>query len=220
MSNVQHQASSVKHYETITVSFWRCSWANLLAMCTRADRIEIPNKWTNHDKLVPIHTAWRKLVSRKTGHSKRAVWRKTMQDPHFHFRIPWLLRLQEPQEGKPEPSCFQRCCWLNTGSRIVLGFCFSVLKFFPRSVHFPCYLQHFEPGSCHFHSIFSIFELEPFILHGICSILVLDAAISKVFAHFWIRTCHFRWDVQHFGARPVHLRLVLSCFKVSLGFFL
>ena len=64
-------------------------------MCTRADRIEIPNKWTNHDKLVQTHTAWRKLVSRKTGHSKRAVWRKTMQDPHFHFRIPWLLRLQD-----------------------------------------------------------------------------------------------------------------------------
>ena len=188
MSNVhvQHQASSVKHYETITVSFWRCSWAKLLAMCTRADRIEIPNKWTNHNKLVQTHTAWRKLVSRKTGHSKRAVWRKTMQDPHFHFRIPWLLRLQEPQEGKPEPSCFQRCCWLNTGSRIVLGFCFSVLKFF-----FP---------------VLSIFL-------AICSILNMEAAISTVFSAFLSSNLSFYMEFATFWCWMLLFQRYLHIFE-------
>lgn len=193
MSNVhvQHQASSVKHYETITVSFWRCSWAKLLAMCTRADRIEIPNKWTNHDKLVQIHTAWRKLVSRKTGHSKRAVWRKTMQDPHFHFRIPWLLRLQEPQEGKPEPSCFQRCCWLNTGSRIVLGFCFSVLKFF---------------------SPFCPFSLL------LAALWTWKLPFPQYFQHFWARTFHFTWNLQHFGAGCCYFKGICTFLNSNLSF--
>ena len=81
------------------------------------------------------------------------------------------------------------------------------------SVHFPCYLQHFEPGSCCFHRICIFFWLRtllyPLLLHhvgaGSCHVNALDVDIvaprfslmfpqcslnftwcSLVFLQFWL----------------------------------
>ena len=69
------------------------------------------------------------------------------------------------------------CVWNCFGIFFRLGIFFLIYG----SVHFPCYLHHFEPGSCYFHSI--------------CR------------QHFGFRTivfASFSWNLYHFGAGSCH----------------
>ena len=63
----------------------------------------------------------------------------------------------------------------------------------------------------------AFFEFKPLIFHGICNMLGLLAAFwswklpcQRYLQQFWVRTWHFPWNLQHFGARTVHFRLVLG----------
>ena len=67
-------------------------------------------------------------------------------------------------------------------------------------------LRHFGAGRCHLKGICSIFEFEHLMFHGICNILVLRAKLpcQRYLQHFWVRTPHFPWNLQHVAARTVH----------------
>ena len=93
-----------------------------------------------------------------------------------------------------------------------LRICFSLSFFFLScSVHLPYYLQHFGAGRCQRNGICSSFEFEPLIVHRTCNILVLFEAFwswklpgQRYLRHCWVRTSHFSWNLQRFGAQTVH----------------
>ena len=85
----------------------------------------------------------------------------------------------------------------------------ELFVFFRFGIHFwiscSCYLR-FGAGRCHFNGICSIFEFEHLMFHGIWTILVLRAKLpcQRYLQHFWVRTPHFPWNLQHVAARTVH----------------
>ena len=76
----------------------------------------------------------------------------------------------------------------------------------------------FSQGSGIVLGIMFLFPFVPSTFHAMCSNLELEAAISTVFAAFWVWTSHFPWYLQHVGAQTVHVTWQVAT-GVHLGWF-